>query len=193
MKKITSLLLVILLVSSCGSIDDEPIVEQPLRAGETGQSNVNYIPINTNFLFDDLRNNQDYLVADLAIDLDDDGLNDLQFELSSSMQSNLQVLGVKSLNTTQLQSTNEDEFLLLTEAGKRIDTHSFNPINDQWLIMLYTEAGGTFSSQPIMQQPAYLPIQLTGRPGWLELQLLTDARHETIWGLHIRRLALLQE
>lgn len=193
MRKITSLLLAILLVSSCGSIDDQPTVDQPLQAGETSQSNVSYTAVNTNFLFDDLRSINDYLVADLAIDLNEDGVNDLQFELSSSMQSNLQVLGVKSLNTTQLQSTNEDEFLLLTEAGKRIDTHSFNPMSDQWLIMLYTEAGGAFSTQPIMQQPAYLPIQLTGRPGWLELQLLTDARQETIWGVHIRRLALLQE
>lgn len=190
MQKSSFLLAITLVLSSCGSLDEQPITETILIAGETEQNGVAYSHIGVNYLFSDVQSLNGLLVSQVAIDLDKDGQEDLQFELSSGTQEDIQMLMVRSLHTTLISEGTQEHHVQMKQANELADANSMTWLNNEWLFLHYAKTGESWTAAPIVQQSGFLPLQLESNEGWLEIQLLMDAQQTKVWGLNIKQLAL---
>jgi len=190
MQKLTALLALTLVFSSCSTIDEEPLTETVMMTGETDQPGVQYSSIGTNFLFSDVRNLGVILASKVEVDLNNDQVNDLEFELSSGVDQDFQVLMVRSVNTALIPESSRDRHLQMSLKGENLVDSQFEWHSDEWLMLHFERNDESWSASPVIEQSGYLPIQLNDQHGWVELQILTDSQQQAIWGIHIKGLAL---
>ena len=190
MQRLTALLACVLLISSCNNIDDEPLTETALIAGETEQPGVQYTPIGTNYLFTDVAAVNGLLVSKVGVDLDKDGADDLAFELNSGSEDGLQLLMVKSLQSTLIPEGVDTHQSLVRQKGDLLAPYTMNWLSNEWLFLHYAKADESWTAGSITTEAGFLPIQIDNHTGWLELQLLTDASQEKIWGINLKQLAI---
>ena len=126
MQRLTALLACVLLISSCSDIDDEPLTETALIAGETEQPGVQYTPIGTNYLFTDVAALNGLLVSKVAVDLNMDGTDDLAFELNSGSEDGLQLLTVKSMQSTLIPEGADTHHGLIRQKGDLLEPYKMN-------------------------------------------------------------------
>lgn len=190
MQKLTALLALTLVFSSCSTIDEEPLTEALLTAGEVDQKGVQTTSIGTNYLFSDVRNLGVILASKVEVDLNNDQVSDLEFELSSGVDQDFQLLMVRSVNTALIPESSRDRHLQMSQKGESLVDSQFEWRSDEWLMLHLERNDESWSASPVTEQSGYLPIQLNGLSGWVELQLLTDSQQQVIWGVHIKGMAL---
>lgn len=179
-----------LVVSSCGNLDDQPLNETPLLAGEPDQPGVEYTSMGINFLFSDVQNINDMLVSKVTLDLDRDGTDDLQFELSTGIQEDMQMLMVRSLHATMIPEGMQEHHVLLKQQSEMIEDPTANWLNNDWLLVYFASSSENWAAASVKDQSGYLPVQLASQQGWLEIQLLMSADQSKVWGLNVKQLAL---
>ena len=190
MQKLTYLLAIVMVLSSCGTVDDQPLTEAPLIAGEPDQAGVAYTNLGINYLFSDVQSINDMLVSTVDLDLDQDGVHDLQFELSTGTQEDLQLLMVRSLQATMIPEGVMEHHGLLKQPNEPAEAPLANWLNNEWLLLYFTNPRDSWTAAPITEQSGYLPVQVAAQKGWLEIQLLMNADQSKVWGLNVKQLAL---
>ena len=190
MQKLTYLLAIMLVLTSCGNIEDQALTETPLIAGEQSQAGVAYQSIGMNYLFSDVQSLNGLLSSKVDLDLDKDGQADLQFELSTGIHEDIQMLMVRSQGTTLIPQQAKEHHAQVNQAGSILEPNRSHWLNNEWLLLYYAQTAESWMAAPMIQQSGFLPIHIEGKEGWLEIQVLMNAEQTQVWGLNVKQVAL---
>ncbi len=190
MQKLTYLLTIKLVLTSCGNIEDQALTETPLIAGEQSQAGVAYQSIGMNYLFSDVQSLNGLLSSKVDLDLDKDGQADLQFELSTGINEDIQMLMVRSQGTTLIPQQAKEHHAQVNQAGSIMEPNRSQWLNNEWLFLYYAQNSESWMAAPMVQQSGFLPIHIEGKEGWLEIQVLMNAEQTQVWGLNVKQVAL---
>ena len=202
MKKLIYLLGIAFVFSACSNDNEgmEPEIETtPLTVGLDAQDNVIYFEGLSVLEFDNNPNLGRPEFTEVTADVNQDGINDFLFKLTTNLDRDTQLLEVEPINGAQLARQQEvldasgsaNPPLQLARNGQELNESEFTWTSGQSLFMLYRSSNSAISAASDFRFGiSYIPVNINDKLGWVEFNATTEGPASSVSGIRIIETAL---